>query len=407
MGVGLRVALTDRSIHEALLPPIDMRITFDFSPALHRHAGVGRYAHELLSAMMQLDTTNQYRVFHNRPGSGEVVPPPFDALPRTVVPLSAKPWRLSVLLSYLCNISMDRWLPSCDLFHATDYLLPLLHHAKSVITIYDLTVLLFPEYHLPLNRWYVSLMLPSFLRHAIRVIATSENTRRDIAQRMRIPIEKIAVTYLGVNPTFHPIEDAMELARVRVRYNLPPRFILYLGTIEPRKNLLTLLDAYHSLVSREHTMPKLVISGNRGWLHQPVFQHVRELGLTEYVYFTGWVDDQDIPTLMNAATIFVYPSLYEGFGLPPLEAMACGTPVVCSSASSLPEIIGDGGLLVEPRNADAWAQAMTRLVDDEQMRADLRQRGIAQARRFSWERTARETLAIYQSTIQGQNANHD
>lgn len=374
-----------------------MRILFDISPAVHRHAGLGRYAYELLRALLDFDHDNAYHAFYSRMGPGERLEPPLDRLPAHNFGLPAKPWRMSVLLAQLAHIPMDAWLPACDLFHATEHLLPPLRRARSVFTIHDLIFLHFPEYHLPMNRWYLGLMLPRFLRRADALIAVSEHTKRDVVKRMQIPPDKITVIYEGANPAFKPLDDGAARERVREKYQLPAEFILYFATLEPRKNLLTLLDAYHALLSREQAIPTLVVAGRKGWLYQPMFARVRELGLEDRVHFTGWVDEQDAPAIMNAASVFVYPSLYEGFGLPPLEAMACGTPVICSNASSLPEVVGDGGLLFEPRDVGALANAITSVLADAELRTQLRARGIEQARKFSWERAARETLAVYQS----------
>jgi glycosyltransferase involved in cell wall biosynthesis len=374
-----------------------MRILFDISPAVHRHAGLGRYAFELLRALLHFDRDNDYHAFYNHVGAGEHVEPPLDRLPAHSLGLPAKPWRICVLLAQLSHTGMDRWLPACDVFHATEHLLPPLKRAGSVFTVHDLIFLHFPEYHLPINRWYLTLMLPRFLLGADALIAVSENTKRDVVELMHIPPEKISVIYEGVSPAFRPFENSAERERVREKYKLPNRYLLSLGTIEPRKNLVTLLDAYHLLLARGQTVPHLVLAGRKGWLFGPVLARVRELGLDERVHFTGWIDEQDAPAIMSAAAAFVYPSLYEGFGLPPLEAMACGTPVICSNASSLPEVVGDGGLLVEPRDVGALADAIARVLGDEGLRAQLRMRGLAQAQRFSWEQTARETMAVYQS----------
>jgi glycosyltransferase involved in cell wall biosynthesis len=374
-----------------------MRILFDISPAVHRHGGLGRYASELLSALLQIDRDNDYHAFYSKLGAGEQVDPPLDRLPAHSLGLPAKPWRMSVLLAELAHVPMDPWLPACDLFHATEHLLPPLRRAGSVFTIHDLIFLHFPEYHLPLNRWYLSLMLPRFLQRADALIAVSENTKRDVVKLMQIPPDKITVIYEGVNPAYRPLDNGTARDRVCEKYHLPAEYILYFATLEPRKNLLALLDAYHALHAREQTMPALVVAGRKGWLYQPVFERVRELGLEDRVHFTGWVDEQDAPMIMNAALVFVYPSLYEGFGLPPLEAMACGTPVICSNASALPEVVGDGGLLFEPRDVGALANAIARVLADADLRTQLRARGIEQARKFTWERAARETLAVYQT----------
>jgi glycosyltransferase involved in cell wall biosynthesis len=186
---------------------------------------------------------------------------------------------------------------------------------------------------------------------------------------------------------------------VREKYRLPEQFILYLGTIEPRKNVAGLLHAYRRLLDRGDTTLDLVVAGRKGWLYEPVFQAVRELGLEERVHFTGWVAGEDAPALMNSAQVFVYPSLYEGFGLPPLEAMACGTPVVCSNAASLPEVVGDAAILVNPLETNEMADAIARVLSDPARRQEMCAKSIAQAARFTWERAARETLQVYERVI--------
>ncbi len=372
-----------------------MRITMDLTPAVQSHAGVGRYAQELACALVALGSGEEFSFFYTDP-KGRRPEPPLDTLPRKTLRWSNKRWRLSVLLATLVGVGMDRRFPACDVFHATDYVLPPLNRPASVLTIYDLTVWLFPEYHLPLNRWFLRLLLPRFARRADAVIAISENTRRDVVRLFHISPEKVGVTCLGVDSVYRPIRDEEELARVREKYKLPNRYILYFGTIEPRKNLVSLLQAYRSLLTQSKELPDLVIGGRKGWLHEPISRSIRELGLEARVHFTDWVEDKDIPALMSGATVFVYPSFYEGFGLPPLEAMACGTPVICSNTSSLPEVVGDGGMLVEPHDLSALANAMDRVLADQDLRAGLTARGLAQARRFSWERAARETLAIYE-----------
>lgn len=372
-----------------------MRITIDLSPAVHHHAGLGRYGQELTSALIALDEGDEYTAFYYAPKGTEKPDAPLDRLPARTLRLGAKPWRMSVLLAYMTNRSLDTWLPPSDLFHATDHLLPPLQHSRTVFTIHDLIFRFYPEYHLPLNRWYLTLMLPRFMQRADAIIAVSENTLRDASRLMGIPSEKMTVVYEGVNPAFRPNEDSTELARVRSHYDLPARFILLFGTIEPRKNVLTLLDAYAALLNQCENAPSLVLAGRKGWLYQPVFDRVRELGLESHVKFTDWIAEADLPALINLAELFVYPSLYEGFGLPPLEAMACGTPVLCSNASSLPEVVGDGGWLIDPHDPAAWTQALIRTLSDDALRDDLRARGLAQAQKFTWERAARETREVY------------
>lgn len=379
-----------------------MRITIDISPAVHRHAGLGRYAHELLAALLRSDTANTYSAFYYAPRGDERPEPPLDRIPAGTIRLPAKPWRMSVLLAFLVGASMDRWLPPGDIFHATDHLLPPLRHSRSVFTIHDLIFRFYPQYHLPLNRWYLTLMLPRFMSRADAIIAVSESTRRDVTRLMHVQPEKISVIHEGVDSAFRPVRDGALLAQIREKYGLPPRFILYFGTIEPRKNLGMLLDAYRALLGRYPAAPPLVIAGRRGWLYQPVFDHVRELGLQDCVRFTDYIDSADVPSLMSAAELFVFPSLYEGFGLPPLEAMACSIPVVCSNASSLPEVVGSGGILVEPHDVGGWIDAIEKVLKDERLRTELSERGLVQAACFSWDRAAQQTLEVYSRVIEDQ-----
>lgn len=381
-----------------------MRVTFDLTPAVHHHAGAGRYAQELLVALTSLDPANEYRALYIAPRGGERPDAPLDHLPAQVIRLSAKLWRLSVMLASFAGAAMDEWLPPTDLFHATDHLLPPLRRARTVFTVLDLTFRLFPEYHLPLNRWYSTLMLPRFLRQADAIITISEHTRRDLLKWVSLPPDKVRPIHLGVNRAFRLIEDISELARVRAKYHLPERFILYLGTLEPRKNLTTLITAYHALLTQGDEPPALVLAGRKGWLYEPILNQVRATGLSDRVLFTDWVDEQDAPAILNAADLFVYPSLYEGFGLPPLEAMACGTPIITSNVSSLPEVIGDAGIMIEPHDTRALTQAMRWLLADKAKRTELRSKGLQQASHFSWERTAQETLDVYrQATEQRPN----
>ena len=373
-----------------------MQICFDLSPAVHHHAGIGRYAYELLTALTRLDRANAYRVFHNRLAPGECIDAPLDQLPRTVIPLTAKPWRMSVLLADFLRVPMDRWIPGVDVFHGTDHLLPPFSRARTVFTLHDLIFKFFPEYHLPLNRAFLGLMLPRFLRRADAIIAVSECTKRDAIRLYHLPPERITVIYEGVDPALRPESDSARIAQARARYAHDQPFILYLGTIEPRKNIVALIDAVRAL--RARGLPhRLLIAGRKGWLYQPTLDHVAQMGMSDAVDFLDYVPDAELPALFSACDAFVFPSLYEGFGLPPLEAMACSAPVVCSNTSSLPEVVGDAAVLFDPRDIGEIASAIERVVSDAALRDELRAKGIAQAAKFSWERAARETLAVYES----------
>jgi glycosyltransferase involved in cell wall biosynthesis len=308
-----------------------------------------------------------------------------------------KPWRARVALAHLARQPQDRLLGGADLFHALDHLLPYLTRTPSVFTLYDLTYRVQPATHNILNRLYLTLLMPTFLRRAGAVIAISESTRRDVLRAYRLDPARVTVVYGGVDPSFCPTPPAAQ-AVLRQKYALPDRFILSVGTIEPRKNLTALLDAYHTLCQSDPELG-LVIAGRRGWRSAGFFERLRALGLAAEVRLLGPVPDADLPALYSAAAVFAYPSLYEGFGLPPLEALACGTPVIASNTSSLPEVVGDAGLLVAPHDVARLAACIKTVLADTALRAEMRARGLMQARRFTWEATARATLQVYQGVL--------
>jgi glycosyltransferase involved in cell wall biosynthesis len=370
-----------------------MRITIDYTPAIQQHAGIGRYADELTRALVALQTSDTWQLFYVDPEQ-RLPAPPLDTLPRTALRQSNKPWRLRVLLSTYLRRGQDHTIGPTEIFHGTDHLLPRLAHTRSVFTLHDLTPLTFPAAHTQLNRRFLQVMLPHFLRDADLVITDSASTRRDALRLYRLPAERIRVVHLGVAARFQPASPEIQV-QVRARYDLPDRFILSVGTLEPRKNLIALLDAYHALRA-EGSTTSLVIAGGRGWRSEPFFDKLRALGLEDSVQLLGRVPDEDLPALYSLAEVFAFPSLYEGFGLPVLEAMACGTPVISSNTSSLPEVVGNAGLLLSPTDVVRWKEALAQITTDATMRAELRQRGLRQAAPFTWENTARQTYTIYQ-----------
>ncbi len=396
-----------------------MNICLDLSPVVHQKAGLASYTRELATQLVQ-DEGISWSVFHYDRTPPVSLSSPLDSLPRYVIPWGAYRWRLTTALRHILGWNMDGFFRSVDLFHATEHLLPRLSAIRTVFTLHDLIFLFHPEAHKPMNRWFLTLMMPRFLRAADAIIAVSECTKRDAVRCYGIPEEKITVIYEGVNPRFRPA-DPEAIAAVRQKYGLPERFILYVGTIEPRKNLTALLEAYTALMERPAPCAlrpatcdlrpatcdlrpatcdlRLMIVGKKGWLYEGFFRKLRELGLEDRVIFTGYVPDEDLPALYSAADLFVFPSLYEGFGLPVLEAMACGVPVVCSSTSSLPEVAGDAALLVPPTDVRALTEAMERALTDERLRARMRARGLERARRFSWERAAQGTLITYRKVL--------
>jgi glycosyltransferase involved in cell wall biosynthesis len=369
-----------------------MRVCIDLTPSVQSQAGLGRYAAELTRALITTRPPDEHiELFYTDPRRRQP-PPPLDQLPGRRLSSSSKSWRFSVLLAYLFHHSQDAMIESPDVFYATDHLLPYLTYSRAVFTLGDVTFVSHAQTHSRLNRIYLQLMMPHFLRQADAVIAISRCTLREASQLYSSAAAKGQVIYPAVSAHFRPIAAPSTLKAIRSRYGLPPKFLLFVGTIEPRKNLTTLFEAFKATQVSD---VKLVIAGKRGWLYDETFARLRELGLEQRAVFTGFVPDEDLPALYTMAEAFVFPSLYEGFGLPVLEAMACGAPVLCSNTSSLPEVAGDAALLISPGDVRDWAQAIEQITRDATLRADLRQRGLRQAQHFSWEETARQTRQVY------------
>lgn len=379
------------------IPPLLMRVCIDVSPTAQKHAGLGRYAGEIARALAN-DSEIDLSLFFNRQGQA-ALPDYLSHMPYTSLNIGNKPWRMGVLLSQLARWPMDKTFGAKDIFHATNHLLAHFRRARTVFTLHDLIFLRYPQYHLPYNRWYLSLAMPRFLRAADMIVTPSECSRQDAIKFYSLPESKIKVIYEAAAPHFQPATDAIELKRVGQKYNLPARFMLHVGTIEPRKNLTRLLDAFQSLLV-DHPDLKLVLVGKKGWLYDSFFQRLQALGLQECVIFPGYVAEADLPAFYHLAECFVFPSLYEGFGLGPLEAMACGTPVVASNAASLPEVVGNAGLLIDPADTAALATALRRVLADAPLRADLKQRSIARAGQFSWQNAAEQLKAVYRTLSQ-------
>ncbi len=373
-----------------------MTLCFDLSAAAHERAGLGRYAASLAQALLSLGVP--LTAFVNDRRESRLRPPLCD-VPAFTAGLPRKQWRLRAAASYFGGPSLDRTFPGVSLFHATEHLLPRLNCARSVFTLHDAAYLRYPRYHLLQNRLYLTLMMPRFLARADAVICVSEHTRQDALRYYpRLDPAKLHVIGEGVEPHFRPLNDPAELAPIRAKYQVPERFILYVGTIEPRKNLRVLLEAYAALRRR---LPEvgLVIAGGKGWLYESFFETLRRLELEPHVRLPGYVPDADLPGLLASATVFAYPSEFEGFGLPPLEAMACGVPVVCSNASSLPEVVGEAGALLPPGDPRAWEAALYDLLTNAGKCSDLRERGLRRARQFTWRKAAEQTLEIYRSLM--------
>ena len=351
----------------------------------YRAAGIHRYICSLIEHLPDADSRFAYTAF-----TSNTAPTlhPSIAIQRTSLktekPFTRIFWE-QVLQPFALRGS------GAELVHCMAFVAPLVAATPSVITIHDLSFRRAPERFRGPHRAYLSLFTQLSCQRAKRLIAVSKFTKQEVMDVYGVPAEKIDVVYSGVDPWFSPpIPEAV--AAFRELRGLPEKFILYVGTIEPRKNLSTLIRAYAKL--RPNGV-KLICAGGRGWMYEDVFQTVEELRLSRDVIFPGYVAEEDLPMWYAAAKVFVYPSTYEGFGLPVIEAMACGTPTITTNASSLPEAAGDAALLVPPDDADALSEALARLLDSESLREELSARGLKHTDKFNWPDTARETARVY------------
>ncbi len=356
----------------------------------YRGAGIHRYIRALLEYLPQV-SDYRYTAYLGDPRAKGVTWPGMDA---RLAPFSTmSPGARAVWEQVFQPIHLVR--DAVDLIHGPAYALPLLCPTQSVVTIHDLSFLLYPAAFNCGNRLYLKLMTHLAVQRADAVIAVSEHTRQDVIRLLKAPAGDVYVVPNGIDPHFRPL-PADEVCAFRAQRRLPERFMLCISTIEPRKNLTTLIRAYAVLGDIEH---KLVIGGGRGWKYENVFALVEELNLADRVWLPGFVQHDELPYWYNAADLFVYPSIYEGFGLPPLEAMACGTPVITSNTSSLPEVVGTAGLMVNPTDIQALADAISRVLSDKALAASMAAQGLARAEGFSWKATATRTAAVYDALL--------
>jgi glycosyltransferase involved in cell wall biosynthesis len=357
--------------------------------AWYRSAGVHQYIYHLLRHLGSADDGLRYTVL-----LGEGGLPPDVAL--TALQSRWPTSRAAVRVAW--EQLVQPWVLrriEADLVHGPVFIGPLLAPCPVVVTIHDLSFIRFPALFRPVNRFYLTVLARLSARRARRLIAVSAHAAAETTQLLGVPPERIDVVYHGVDPAFRPLPDA-KVAAFRQRQGVPERFVLFVGTLEPRKNLIRLIEAFARIYDSK---VQLVLVGGKGWLYDELFGRVQDLDLREAVIFPGYVMNDDLPLWYNAATIVAYPSVYEGFGLPVLEAQACGTPVLTSDVSSLPEAAGGAALMVDPYDVEALAAGLNRMLTDAPLRRELRERGLAHARQFSWPRTAQETARVYRCAL--------
>ena len=372
-----------------------LQVVLDAGPAVHQGAGLARYTERLASALWHDngDAIDLSLLYNSH--SGHQLPDSLESIPVRILSLGQHPWRLGALACQLLRAPLvERRLPAGGVFHATEHLLPWMARA-SVMTVHDLIFERYPQHHTLPNRAFLRVAMPLFVRRADAIIAVSQHTKRDLLEIYGTPPHKVHVIDEGIDEHFRPADEG-EIRRAKERHSIRRPYLLMVGTLEPRKNHVLAFQALARLKA-EGWPHCVVVVGRRGWLFDAVQRQVELLQLTDDVIFAGRVPDVDLPALYSGADCFLMPSLYEGFGIPVLEAMACGTPVVCSRASSLPEVAGDAALFIEAMTGDGLAAAVRQVLSNPNMADKMSSDGARQAGRFCWRRAAEETVQVYRA----------
>jgi glycosyltransferase involved in cell wall biosynthesis len=369
------------------------------NPSAGERAGISHYTYHLVKSLLALDRTDDFVLF-------------FDARAQGVAREFLKPNTKIVFFTFS---QYKKYLPfvyshvlaaskiasqNLDIYHSPANVIPLRYAGKFCITTHDLAIYRRPDLF-PKNQGFaLKYIVPRTIHRAKKIIAVSEFTKREIQEFFPVDEKKIRVIYEGADHQrfFKALPDENSREYLKTKYKIRNEYLLFVGTLEPRKNLIRLLEAFYKMLSNNSgykSKYQLLLAGTKGWLYDSIFDEVKNRGLEHNVLFPGYIDAKDLPLLYKNAKFFVYPSLYEGFGLPVLEAMACGVPVITSNASSLPEIVGDAALLVDQLDVDGLTGAMQRFLEDEKFRTGYSEKALLQAKKFSWEKCAKETLEVY------------
>ncbi len=373
-------------------------VGIDYTPAYEQGGGIGRYVRELVTALSLLDVDTSYRLFISGYTSSDLlsVPINFTYKSTRVTPKwLARLWHRANI-----PLPVEVFIGSVDLFHATDFVLPpTLPGVKTLLTVHDLSFVRVPDSASPTLKAYLDYVVPRSIGRSTHVLADSQATKDDIVGLYGVDSSKVTVLLSGVDSRFFNRIGAAWLLTMRSKYNLGSvPYIFSVGTVQPRKNYERLIRALAQLRQIDVDI-HLVIAGGKGWLDSPIYQTISETHMDKYVHFIGFADDADLPALYQNATCVAFPSLYEGFGLPILEAMASGIPVLTSNISSLPEVAGDAAIMVDPYNLDEITNGLLRLITDTNLRNELTQKGLLRAKQFTWEKSATQLLSIYKNLL--------
>ena len=371
-----------------------MKIAIDVSLAAGESAGVGTYTRGLLEGLAAIDAENEYLLYSyvDFPASSHRLFPQKPNFALRMLPLGEEHW---AHIWSRADLPPKEALHGVDILHSPFFNAPREHYGALVVTIYDVSFLLQPQFHTEANRLHCLQGTLNAALYADRIITISIQTKKDLMAYFSIPEERIRVIHPAHRTIYYPERDTGVIRGALERLGIYHNFILCVGSLEPRKNLKTLLEAYAIYVKRYAAGELLVIAGGKGWLSDNLADFVEGLGLAGRVKFIGYAQEADLRVLYSAARLFVYPSLYEGFGLPPLEAMACGAPVITSNTSALPEVVGDAALLIDPHSSEDLSEAMRAVLADGEMRSTMRRQSLERAALFSWERAAADTLKVY------------
>lgn len=380
-----------------------MNIAIDVRPLLYTRTGIGYSISQILKIFLEYHRDHEYLLYGAKRLGRNLVKQCRQTGTSVLDNIRPVPFPFRKLSRYYLEMTSSIALQRAGVkvFWGPNYRGVFSKGFDTVITIHDMAHIHYPDFAERHGYNFLSMELKGHARKAKLIFADSISTRDDIVTYLDIPTSKIKVIYLGVDSKFSPIHDELVKKRIRTKYGLPDEFILFVGTLQPRKNIDGLVKAFWILKDKKLLSHKLVLVGCKGWQYSEVFRHIDAYGLNDKVKWVGYVDYEDLPAIYSLADVFVLPSHYEGFGLPILEAMACGTPVITSNVSSMPEVAGDAAVLIDPKDPEMIAEKIYQVIQDSELRKILREKGLIRAKSFSWERCAEETMAAFEEVVKG------